>query len=113
MLFFGWIDADNDAAQWTKGFTVRITDYGRRASPSDIMTNISSLRELKALLKPLKPEAEITARAVKVDTGRKDAKGKAVTGEFPVMFDIARRAQKAKAVKENAAKADKEKVSDK
>ena len=113
MLFFGWIDADNDAAQWTKGFTVRITDYGRRASPSDIMTNVSSLRELKALLKPLKPEAEITARAVKVDTGRKDAKGKAVTREFPVMFDIARRAQKAKAVKENAAKADKEKVSDK
>lgn len=100
MLFFGWIDADNEAAQWTKGFTVRITDYGRRASPSDIMTNVSSLWELKALLKPLKPEAEITARAVKVDTGRKDAKGKAVTREFPVMFDIAKRAQDKRAQKQ-------------
>ena len=99
MLWYGWIDAENDAAQWTKGFTVRITDYGRRASPSDIMTNVSSLRELKALLKPLKPVAEVTALAVKVDTGRKDQNGKAVVREFPVMFSIADRARKHKAKK--------------
>jgi len=47
-----------------------------------------------------KPEAEITARTVKADTGRKDAKGKAVTREFPVMFDIARRAREKRAEKQ-------------
>lgn len=94
VLFFGWIDADNAAAQWTKGFDVRITNYGLRASPADIMTNVSSLQELKALLKPLKPVAEVTARAVKVDTGRKDQNGKAIRREFPVMFSIADRARK-------------------
>lgn len=44
-------------------------------------------------------KAEVTARAVKADTGRKDAKGKAVTREFPVMFDIAKRAQDERAEK--------------
>ncbi len=47
-----------------------------------------------------KAAAEITARAVKVDTGRKDAKGKAVTREFPVMFDIAKRSQDKRAQKQ-------------
>ena len=50
--------------------------------------------------KPEKPKVEIMARAVKADTGRKDAKGKAVTREFPVMFDIAKRAQDKRAQKQ-------------
>lgn len=63
----------------------------------------------------LPEQAAEKARSVTVEkfklTAEKD--GKKDARKFPLMFDIAKRAQKAKAVKENAAKADKEKVSDK
>ena len=43
-----------------------------------------------------KPKADVTEKKISFDTGKKDAKGKAIRREFPVMFDIAIRAQKHK-----------------
>ena len=58
--------------------------------------------------KPEKAKVEIGAKKIKAQ-----GKNGKSSREFPLMFDIAERAKKAKAVKKNAAKADKEKVSDK
>lgn len=44
-----------------------------------------------------KPKADVASRSLKFDTGKKDAKGKPVVREFPVMFDIAERSVKHKA----------------
>ena len=41
-----------------------------------------------------KPKAEVSEKKISFDTGKKDAKGKAIRREFPMMFDIADRAQK-------------------
>ena len=46
-----------------------------------------------------KPKADVTEKKISFDTGKKDKKGKSVRREFPVMFDIAQRAQKHKAKK--------------
>ena len=43
-----------------------------------------------------KPKADVTEKKISFDTGKKDKKGKSVRREFPVMFDIASRAQKHK-----------------
>jgi hypothetical protein len=41
-----------------------------------------------------KAKAEVTAKKLSFDTGKKDKKGKAIRREFPVMFSIADRAKK-------------------
>ncbi len=46
-----------------------------------------------------KPKADVTEKKISFDTGKKDKNGKSVRREFPVMFDIASRAQKHKAKK--------------
>jgi predicted S18 family serine protease len=46
-----------------------------------------------------KAKAEVTAKKLSFDTGKKDKKGKAIRREFPVMFSIADRARKHKAKK--------------
>lgn len=43
-----------------------------------------------------KPKADVTEKKISFDTGKKDAKGKSVRREFPVMFDIAARSKKHK-----------------
>lgn len=45
---------------------------------------------------PAKTKAEVREKKISFDTGKKDAKGKAIRREFPVMFNIAIRAQKHK-----------------
>ena len=46
-----------------------------------------------------KPKADVTEKKISFDSGKKDAKGKAIRREFPVMFNIAARSQKHKAKK--------------
>ena len=92
MLWYGWIAAEtNEASLWTRGFTVRITDYGRLRSPTDILTDVETLEELKSLLRPV---SDMTEKKLSFDTGKKDKHGKAIRREFPVMFSIADRAKK-------------------
>ena len=47
-----------------------------------------------------KSNAEVTAKKLSFDTGKKDKHGKAVRREFPVMFSIADRAKKHRAKKD-------------
>lgn len=47
-----------------------------------------------AFAKAEKPKAEVTAKKLSFDTGKKDKHGKEIRREFPVMFSIADRAKK-------------------
>jgi hypothetical protein len=41
-----------------------------------------------------RPKVEVTDKKLFLDTGKKDKGGKAITREFPTMFDIADKARK-------------------